>query len=290
MKDFCIITDSSCDLTAELADELRLLVVPLSVHIGQKTYRNYLDEREIGFKELYDRVRAGAMPTTSAASVGDFEAVMRPIAREGRDILCLAFSSGLSTTYQSAVIAAEHLREEYPEPRIEVIDSLCASGGQGLYVYLCAKERDAGKSFEEVCAFAKEMVPQICHWFTVDDLNHLKRGGRISAATALFGGMLSIKPVMHVDDAGKLVNMEKARGRKAAIMSLVDHMGAAARDPVNDPVFITHGDCLDEAEFLADEIRRRFGTKQIFISYVGPVIGSHTGAGVLTVMFVGSPR
>ena len=290
MKEFCIMTDSSCDMTAELADELRLLVVPLSVHMGQKTYRNYLDGRDIGFKEFYDRVRGGEMPTTSAVSVGDFEAAMRPLLREGRDILCLAFSSGLSTTYQSAVIAAEHLREEYPGRRVEVIDSLSASGGQGLYVYLCAKERNAGKSFEEVCAFAHSMVPYMCHWFTVDDLDHLKRGGRISAATALFGGMLSIKPVMHVDDAGKLVNVEKARGRKAAILSLTEHMGAAARDPVNDPVFITHGDCPDEAEFLADEIRRRFGTKQIFISYVGPVIGSHTGAGVLTVFFVGRPR
>ena len=290
MKEFCIMTDSSCDMTAELADELRLLVVPLSLHIGQETYRNYLDGREIGFKELYDRVRAGEMPTTSAVSVGDFEAAMRPVLSEGRDLLYLGFSSGLSTTYQSGAIAAEHMREEFPERRIEAIDSLSASGGQGLFAYLCAKERDAGKSFEEVCAFAKEMVPQICHWFTVDDLNHLKRGGRIGAATALFGSMLAIKPVLHVDDAGKLVNMEKARGRKAAVMSLADHMGAAARDPVNDPVFITHGDCPVEAEFLADEIRRRFGTKRIFISYVGPVIGSHTGAGVLTVMFVGTPR
>ena len=290
MKEFCIMTDSSCDMTAELADELRLLVVPLNVHMGQETYRNYLDGREIGFKDFYDRVRAGAMPTTSAASVGDFEAAMRPLLEEGRDILCLCFSSAMSTTYQSAVIAAEHLREEYPERRAEVIDSLSASGGHGLFVYLCAKERDAGKSFEEVCAFAKEMVPHMCHWFTVDDLYHLKRGGRISAATALFGSMLSIKPVMHVDETGKIVNVEKARGRKASILSLIDHFGATARDPVNDPVFITHGDCPDETEFLADEIRRRFGTKQIFISYVGPVIGSHTGAGVLTVMFVGTPR
>lgn len=290
MKDFCVMTDSSCDLSAELADELRLHVVPLSLRIGEKTYRNYLDGREIGFKEFYDRVRGGEMPVTSAVSVGDFETEMRPELAAGRDILCLAFSSGLSTTYQSAVIAANHMREEYPERRVEVMDSLSASGGQGLFVYLCAKERDAGKSFEEVCAFAKEMIPYMCHWFTVDDLNHLKRGGRISAATALFGGMLSIKPVMHVDDEGKLVNVEKARGRKAAILSLIEHMAKTVRDPVNDPVFITHGDCPDEAEFLAGEVRRRFGTKQIFISYVGPVIGSHTGAGVLTLMFVGRPR
>ena len=290
MKEFCIMTDSSCDLTAELADELRLRVVPLRIHMGKETYRNYLDGREIGFQDFYARVRGGEMPTTSAASVWDFETEMRPVLAAGQDVLCLAFSSGLSTTYQSAVIAANHMREEYPERRVEVIDSLCASGGQGLYVYLCAKERDAGKSFEEVLAFAKEMIPYICHWFTVDDLNHLKRGGRISAATAIFGSMLSIKPVMHVDDAGKLVNMEKARGRKAAIAALVERMAATARDTVNDPVFITHGDCMDDAEFLAGEVRRRFGTKQIFISYVGPVIGSHTGCGVLTLMFVGRPR
>lgn len=290
MKDFCLMTDSSCDLSAELADKLRLLVLPLSLRMGQDTYRNYLDGREISFKDFYDRVRGGEMPVTSAVSVGDFEAAMRPELADGRDILCLAFSSGLSTTYQSAVIAAEHLREEFPERRVEVIDSLSASGGQGLYVYLCAKERDKGRSFDEVSAFAREMVPYMCHWFTVDDLHHLKRGGRINAATAIFGSMLAIKPVLHVDDAGKLVSMEKARGRKAAILSLVEHMAATARDPVNDPVFITHGDCLDDAEFLAGEVRGRFGTKEIFISYVGPVIGSHTGAGVLTLMFVGRPR
>lgn len=290
MKEFCIMTDSSCDLSAELADELRLNVVPLSIHMGERTYKNYLDGREISFSDFYNRVRAGEMPTTSAASVGDFETAMRPVLDDERDILCLAFSSGLSTTYQSAVICAKHMREEFPERRVDVIDSLCASGGQGLFVYLCAKERDAGKSFLETRMFAHNIIPNICHWFTVDDLQHLKRGGRISATTALFGSMLSIKPVMHVDDAGKLVNMEKARGRKASIMSLIDHMAATVRDPVNDPVFITHGDCLDEAEFLAKEVRRRFGTKQIFISYVGPVIGSHTGAGVLTLFFVGSER
>ena len=290
MNDFCIMTDSSCDLPAELADELRLLVVPLSLRIGDETFRNYLDGREISFKDFYNRVRGGEMPTTSAVSVGDFESAMRPELEKGRDVLCLAFSSGLSTTCQSAMIAAEHLREEYPERRVEVVDSLSASGGQGLYVYLCAKERENGKSFEEVLKFARDMVPHMCHWFTVDDLHHLKRGGRISAATALFGSMLSIKPVMHVDDAGKLVNMEKARGRKAAIASLIDHMAATARDPVHDPVFITHGDCLDDAEFLASEVKRRFGTEKVFISYVGPVIGSHTGCGVLTLFFYGEPR
>ena len=290
MKEFCLMTDSSCDLPAELASELRLLVLPLSLRMGEKTYRNYLDGREISFKAFYDRIRAGEMAATSAVSVGDFETAMRGVLAEGRDLLCLAFSSGLSTTYQSAVIAAEHLREEYPERRVEVIDSLSASGGQGLFVYLCAKERDAGKSFEEVCAFAREMAPYMCHWVTVDDLYHLKRGGRISTATALFGSMLAVKPVLHVDDAGKLINMEKARGRKASMFSLIEHMAATARDPVNDPVFITHGDCPDDAEFLAGEVRRRFGTKQIFISYVGPVIGSHTGAGVLTLFFVGRPR
>ena len=265
-------------------------VLPLSLHMGSQTYKNYLDGRDIPFDKFYARVRAGEMPTTSAVSVGDFETEMRPILAAGQDILCLAFSSGLSTTCQSAVIAAGHLKEEYPERRVEVIDTLCASGGQGLLVYLCAKERDAGKSLDEVCAFARAHVPHICHWFTVDDLHHLKRGGRISAATALFGTMLSIKPVLHVDDAGKLVNVEKARGRKASLLALLEHMAATARDPVHDPVFITHGDCLDDAEFLAGEVRRRFGTEHIFISYVGPVIGSHSGPGTMTLFFVGGER
>ena len=290
MRDFVIMTDSCCDLTAQMADELGLVVLPLSLLIGEDTYRNYLDGRDIGFKEFYDRVRGGAMPSTSAVSVGDFEDAMRPILSEGKDILYLAFSSALSTTYQSAVIAAEELKQEFPDAKICTVDSKAASLGQGLYVYLCAQQKLAGKSIDEVYAYAEDVKLKICHWFTVDDLNHLKRGGRVSAATALVGTMLSIKPVLHVDNEGRLISVSKARGRKASLLALVDQMEKSAVDPKEQTVFISHGDCEDDVNFVADEIRRRFGTETIHVNYVGPVIGSHTGAGVVALFFVGTER
>lgn len=290
MRDYVIMTDSCCDMTAEMAEELGLAVLPLSLQMGEATYRNWLDGREIGFGDFYARIRGGETATTSAISVGDFEAAMRPILQSGKDILCISFSSALSTTYQSAVIAAEELRGEFPEAKVLTVDSLCASLGQGLLAYLCAREKQAGKTLEEVHAFAEETKGRVCHWFTVDDLNHLKRGGRISAATALFGTMLSIKPVMHVDDGGHLTAVGKARGRKASLLALVDHMAETAVDPAGQTVFISHGDCEADARFVADEITRRLGVKTIHINFVGPVIGNHSGPGTVALFFIGTSR
>jgi DegV family protein with EDD domain len=290
MKDFVIMTDSCCDMTAQLAEELELSVLPLSLMMGDETYRNWLDGREIGFHEFYERIRSGASATTSAVSVGDFEEAMRPLLQEGKDILYLAFSSGLSTTYQSAVIAADSLQEEFPDARIFVVDTLAASLGQGLLVYLCVQQKRAGKRLEEVRDYAEATKRKVCHWFTVDDLNHLKRGGRINAATALFGTMLAIKPVLHVDDEGHLIAVSKTRGRKASLLALVDKMAETADDPAHQTVFISHGDCEEDARFVADEIRRRFGTEDIRINYVGPVIGNHSGPGTLALFFLGQPR
>ena len=290
MREFVIMTDSCCDLSAAMAAELELSVLPLSLHMGGAVYRNWLDGRDIGFPEFYSRVRGGENATTAAVSVGDFETEMRKILSSGRDLLCVSFSSALSTTYQSASIAAEELRTEFPEAEICVVDSLCASLGQGLLVWLCAQERKKGRSLAEVRDFAEAVKGRICHWFTVDDLNHLKRGGRISAATALFGTMLSIKPVMHVDDGGRLIPVSKARGRKASLLALVDEMEKSAIDPEHQTVFISHGDCLPDAEFVAEEIRRRFGTETVHINYVGPVIGSHSGPGTMALFFLGKTR
>ena len=289
MREFVIMTDSCCDLTAELAQELGIVVKPLSLLIGDETYRNFLDGREIGFKEFYDRVRGGAMPTTSAVSVGDFEDAMRPILEEGKDILCLSFSSALSTTYQSAVIAANELKNEFPDATIEVVDTLSASLGQGLLVYLCVQQQKAGKSLAEVHQYARELIPHMCHWVTVDDLNHLKRGGRISATTAFFGTMLTIKPIIHVNPEGKLISVGKARGRKPALLQVVAEMEKRLMDP-SLPVFISHGDCEEDARFVAAEVEKRTGAKTELINYVGPVIGSHTGAGVIALCFVGKER
>ncbi len=290
MSDYVIMTDSCCDLSAEMAAELELEVLPLRLELEGRSYRNLLDGGEIGFQEFYAKVRSGAMPVTSAVNVGEFDAAMRPILEAGKDILCLCFSSALSTTYQSAVIAGRELEEAFPERKVRVVDSLCASMGQGLLVWLCAQEKKKGKTLEEVLDFAEGAKGNICHWFTVDDLNHLKRGGRVSAAAALFGTMLSVKPVLHVDSRGRLIPMEKCRGRKASLLALVDHMEKTAVEPERYPVFISHGDCREDAEFVAEEVRRRLGVREVYIHYVGPVIGSHTGAGVMTLFFVGRER
>ena len=290
MADYVIMTDSCCDMTAALAEELELSVLPLSLHMGDAVYRNWLDGREIGFQEFYAKIRSGQLATTSAVSVGEFAAEMRKILSAGKNILCISFSSALSATYQSAAIAAADLAEGFPDRKVLVVDSLCASLGQGLLVYLCAQERRKGRSLEEVHTFAEETKGKVCHWFTVDDLNHLKRGGRISAATALFGTMLSIKPVMHVDDGGHLVPVSKARGRKSSLLALVDQMEATAIDPASQTVFISHGDCEGDALFVAGEITRRFGTRDIRLNYVGPVIGNHSGPGTLALFFLGTKR
>ena len=290
MRDFVIMTDSCCDMTAQTAKDLGLVVLPLSLQMGDNVYRNWLDGRDIGFEDFYARIRAGETAITSAVNVGDFEVEMRKVLDDGKDILCINFSSALSTTYQSAVIAADELRQEYPEAKICVVDSLCASLGQGLLLYLCVQEKRKGRSIGEVRAYAEATKGSICHWFTVDDLNHLTRGGRISGATALFGTMLSIKPVMHVDDEGRLVPVSKARGRKASLLALVDRMAETAVDPASGPVFISHGDCEGDALFVAGEITRRFGNKDIYINYVGPVIGNHSGPGTMALFFVGTKR
>ncbi len=290
MRDFVIMTDSCCDLPADLAEELELTVLPLCLHMEGRDYYNWLDGRDLDFRAFYEKLRGGVTATTAAVSVGAFQTEMRRLLKAGKDILCICFSSALSTTYQSAVIAAGDLRAEFPEAKISVVDSLSASMGQGLLLYLCAQEKRKGKSLEEVRDFAEKTKGHVCHWFTVDDLNHLKRGGRISPATALLGTMLSIKPVLHVDAAGCLVPVSKIRGRKASLSAMVDRMEALAVDPAEQTVMISHGDCLEDAQFTAEEIRRRLGTRDIRIHYIGPVIGNHAGPGTVALFFLGRER
>ena len=290
MKTFQIITDSSCDLPQELADKLDLQVLPLHFTIGGQTYANYLDGREIGFHDFFERIRQGEEASTSAVNPESFREAMEKTLQQGLDILFIGFSSGLSTTYQSGCIAADDLREEYPERKILTVDSLCASLGQGLYVYLGALEQQAGKTIEQVRDYLEEIKLHLCHWFTVDDLMYLKRGGRISATTAVLGTVMQIKPVMHMDDAGTLKNVTKARGRKAALKALAQRLADTATDPADQTVFICHGDCLDDAEYTAEQIRALVPVKDIIINYVGPVIGAHTGPGVISIFFVGTHR
>ena len=282
---FKIITDSCCDLAA-LAQELDLSVVLLSVEMDGNVYT----EGDMTPKELYDHLRAGKMPKTSAVNPEGWANAIRPVLEAGQDALVIAFSSGLSATYQSAVIAAEELREEFPDRKITVIDSLCAAAGQGLLVYSAAQRRAEGKSLEETAAWVEERKLNLCHWVTVEDLMHLKRGGRVSAATAVVGTMLSIKPIIRVDDEGKLDSCAKSRGRKAAINHLLTRMEESFDPALSDTVFIGHGDCEAEAQAMAETIKSRFGVKHVFINYVGAVIGAHTGPGVLVVAFFGKNR
>lgn len=289
-QNYVILTDSSCDLPAKTAEELGIVVLPLTLTLDGKEYANYLDGREIGFSQFYDRVRQGEAATTSAANVEAYRGVMEPLLREGKDILLLVFSSGLSSTYQASLLAVEELSEQYPDRKMAAVDTRCASMGQGLLVYLAAKKRLAGASLEEVRAWTEEERFHLCHWFTVDDLMYLKRGGRLNAATALVGTALGIKPVLHIDDEGHLINVGKARGRRGALTALVDQMARLAVDPDKNPVFISHGDCPEDAKTVEKLVRQRFGTKEVVTSYVGPVIGAHTGPGVVALFFLGKER
>ena len=290
MSEYVLITDSSADLSQEMVQELGVTVLPLSFTIQGKTYRNYPDNREMDLPLFYDMLRAGELATTSAVNVAEYTQAVEPILQEGKDVLILAFSSGLSATCHSAQIAAQELSERYPDRKIWVVDSLCASLGQGLLVWYAARMKAQGKSMEEVRDWLEDNKLHLCHWFTVDDLHFLKRGGRISPATAVVGTMLSIKPVMHVDDEGHLVKVGTARGRNASLKALVNHMEETAIDPGSQVVFISHGDCLEDAQKVADDVKRRFGVEQVVLNNVGPVIGAHSGPGTVALFFLGSKR
>lgn len=287
MANYQIITDSCCDLPQEMLEKLNLKVTPLSMLFRGETVQ---DSVSGDIKTFYDALRNGEAASTSAVNPEGWTAVIETVLKEGKDALVIAFSSGLSTTYQSAVIAANELMERYPGRKINVVDSLCASLGQGLLVWYACQKRDAGMELDALTAWVEENKPNLCQWFTVDDLMYLKRGGRVSAATALVGTMLKIKPVLHVDDEGKLINVGKVRGRKASIDALADKVAELGLPGQNEFVTICHGDCLEDAKYLEKALKERVGVKEVFIGYTGAVIGSHSGPGTLAVFFMGSKR
>lgn len=282
-----IITDSCCDFTKEMYEKLGLAVVPLMVNFRGQTFPDRNDE---SLKDMYAGLRAGEVATTSAANPGQWQELMEPYLQKGEDLLVLAFSSGLSTTYQSASMAADELRTMYPDRTISVVDSLCASLGEGLLAYYACKKRDEGMPLRELTQWLLDNRLHLCHWFTVDDLMYLKRGGRVSAATAIVGTMLSIKPVLHVDNEGHLINVGKARGRKAAIQAMAKKVAELGAGFDNSTMFISHGDCQEDAEYLAGLLKEQYGAKEVYINYVGAVIGSHSGPGTLALFFMGEHR
>ena len=290
MSDYIIMTDSSCDLPADLAEKMELTVLPLYVDVDGQKYVNYLDEREIAFSEIYAKLRTKCPAKTSAVNVNDFMGPMEAALAAGKDILYIGFSSGLSSTYDAGAMAAREMGERFPDRKIYTVDSLCASLGQGLMVYLAWQQKQMGRTIEEVRDYVEANKLHLCHWFTIDDLMFLKRGGRISGATAIVGSMLSIKPVMHVDNAGHLIKVGTARGRKASLKALADQAERLGVDLDKQTVFISHGDCLEDANYLADIMRNRFGVKDVVINYVGPVIGAHSGPGTVALFFLGAER
>ena len=282
-----IITDSCCDLPRNIKEQLQLTCIDITLMFRDRVWADTSDE---GLKTVYDGLRTGEIATTAAANPQDWASVIEPVLADGRDALVLAFSSGLSTTYQSAVIAAQEPQEKYPERTVKVVDTLCASMGQGLLVWYACHQQQAGKSLEEVCAWCEDNKLNLCHWITVDDLMFLKRGGRVSATTAVLGTMLNIKPILHVDDEGHLIKVSTARGRKASIDALAAKAAATALPGQNDTMFISHGDCQEEAEYLAKVLKEKHGVKEVIIGYIGGVIGSHSGPGTMALFFLGSKR
>ena len=289
MRNYVIVTDSCIDMTQEMVDSLGIRVAQLDIIIEGED--GAVPNNAVDIKEVYTKLRNKKTISTSAVSIGRFTDLFKEILSEQDvDILYLGFSSGLSSTYSSAKVALEDVQDEYPDRKLFAVDTLCASMGQGLIVYLACKMKEDGATIEEVRDFVENNKLNLCHWFTVDDLFFLKRGGRVNAATAVLGTMLSIKPVLHVDNAGKLINVSKAKGRKASINAMFENMKKTMIPEKNSVVFISHGDCIEDAEYLAGLVRNELGIQHVEISYVGPVIGSHSGPGTLALFYIGTER
>lgn len=289
MRDYIITTDNNSDLPEEFYKEHGVGCTYLSYTMDGI---NYTHDNFLPVHEFYDRMRNGSLPTTAQVNPESARKLIEPYLQEGRDVLHIAFSSGLSGSYNSTRIAVEELKDEYPERKIIVIDSLAASLGQGMLVYLAQMKKEAGDDMETVAQWAEENKNHIVHLFTVDDLDHLYRGGRVSKTTAVLGGMLNIKPVMHVDNAGKLIPIGKVRGRKKALLELVrlmDEKIGSYKDSC-DTIFISHGDCLEEAQFVADKVKEKYKIKTVIINHVCATIGAHSGPGTVALFFVGDQK
>lgn len=289
---FKITTDSTTDLPKEYLEKHNVGSIPISYILDGVTYGR---ERELDWKEFYNLMRSqGKMPTTSQVNPAEAKEYFEEVIKTDREILHLAFSSGLSGTYQNMCMAAEEVMEEHPDSQIVVLDSLSASMGEGLFVHKAVKMRDEGKTMDETAGWLRENVQNFVHVFTVDDLYHLYRGGRVSRATAFIGTLASIKPMLHVNHEGKLIVIGKVRGRKKSLNTLVDYMeekmGGRLQENTDDYVFISHGDALEDAEYVRDQIKERLGLEHFLINNIGPTIGAHSGPGTIALFFMGESR
>lgn len=290
MSEYVIVTDSGADLTQEMVEELGVEVLPLSFIIRGTTLRDLPDHRDMSSQEFYRLVREGEMPTTSAVNVQQYLDLLPSILDSGKDVLILSFDSGISATYQSSYLAAEELQKKYPDRKIYAVDTLCATLGQALLVRLAVERKRSGMDIDALRAWVEENKLKVCTWFTPNDLMHLKRGGRVSATTAVVGTMLQIKPVLHVNNEGKLDSVAKARGRKASLDYLVQRAKDTAIEPEKYPMYIAHTECVEDAQYVADRLRKELHVPEVVIGYVGTVIGSHLGCGAIVLNFLGTER
>ena len=288
MQDYVLFTDSTTDLSPALIEEMDAVVMPLSFTLNDKSYQNHPDGREMPMADFYTALRRGGMSTTSQLTMETLRKAFAPVLEQGKDVLYLAFSSGLSGTYQTACITAQDLMEQYPGRRVVCVDTLQASMGEGLLTFEAALLRKQGKSLDEVADYVRTQGQSYCAWVTVEDLMFLKRGGRVSGAAAVAGTLLGIKPVLHVDREGKLIPMEKVRGRRASLDALVKHYKDGVLDKTGT-VFISHGDCLADAQYVSDKIRA-IGAGRIELNMIGPVIGAHSGPGTVALFYRGTNR
>lgn len=290
MEQFILMTDSSCDFTLEKAQQLQVEVLPLTFLIKGKEYENDLEEKEISIPEVYRQLRSGEIIKTAQVTPERFIVAFEKHLKEGKDILYIGFSSALSGTFQSSVIAKEALKEKYPDRKIYCVDSLSASLGQGLLVNYIALKKQSGATIEACCQEAETLKFKVNHLFTVDDLNFLKRGGRLSASKAFLGSLFSLKPIMHMPDNGKLVPIGKILGRRHSLKNLVQRMVETAINLNDQSIYISHGDCQADVDYVISLIREVANPKEIFVNYVGPVIGSHSGPGTLAIFFLAEKR
>ena len=288
---FEIVTDSSSNLLEDMIDDFGLHILPLTFMIDGEQYQSYLKGERTDLKQFYTMMREGKVITTSLPNLADSEKLFRKLLEDGQDILYLGFSSGLSGTYEAIDLLLKDLKAEFPDRTIRSVETLAASGGEGLLVYYAVQKKREGLGIDEIADWVKENRLHLAHWFTVDDLMFLFRGGRVSKTSAWAGTMLNINPVMHVDDEGHLIPMEKVRGRKKSLNALVDHMRKSAIEPISEQVvFITHGDCIEDAEYVAGKVREEFGVSDVYINSVDPVIGAHSGPGTMALFFLADKR
>ncbi|HIR57994.1 MAG TPA: DegV family protein [Candidatus Gallacutalibacter pullicola] len=290
MKEYVILTDATCDLSPELLDEMGIGVIPMEFEMGGEIFTHYPDARQMGLHEFYDRIRQGQMPKTTQINRSVYEKYFGEILSTGRDILYVCFSSGLSGTYQASRLVAEEMEKNYPGSRIVIVDSRAASVGEGMLALAAVQEKEKGLSIDEVASRLESLRDHVCHWFMVDDLNHLHRGGRVSAMTAFAGSALGIKPILRVDEKGELPLVHKVRGRKKGMEKLLEIMENTITDPENQTVYIVHADCPEDAKELRRLVKSKVHAKEYQTVCLGPIIGTHTGPGLLALIYFGTEK